>query len=86
MDELENPSDIDLLEEIVNDENVRDLYDYKKLIKAEVQQFLTSLQQKWPDWRTASHWDVAQLIPDVFPHRKKFSKRPAAARSTSKSC
>lgn len=83
-DELENPSDLDLLEEIANDEDARDLYDYKKLTKAEVQQFLTFLQQKWPDWRDASHWDVAQRIPDVFPHRKKVSRRPAATRSTSK--
>lgn len=75
-----------LLEEMMNDEDTREIGHYKKLTKAQLRQLLAYLSDHVPDSRDTGRFDLCDLVPLLFPEQLKARREPAPSQRKSAGC
>ena len=68
-----------LLEEMINDEETREIGHYKKLTKAQLKSMLSYLLEHVPNWQETSRFDLCELVPRLFPDQRKVSGERAVS-------
>ncbi len=71
----EAEDDLDDLYFSLNDEDVRELCNYKVLTKAQVRQMLDYLNSHVPGWQQKSRFELGDLVLKLFPQRARAPKR-----------
>lgn len=76
-------SNIEILAWKVNDEDVREVCEYKRLTKRHLREMLNYLKGNVPDWQNRSGFDLGKLVLTLFPDQRK-RLRPAASPSVAR--
>ena len=63
----EAAEDLEMLEWMLNDEDVRDVCHYKKLAKAQIRQMHEYFMHHVPDWKQKSRFELGDFVARVLP-------------------
>ena len=62
------------LDETINDEDAREMGDYKKLTKAQLKELLVYLSKHAPDWEQMDRMQLVPVVRKLFPDRIKVQR------------
>ena len=74
-----------MLEYMLNDDDARDIGNYKKLSDKQLQQLLDHCSKNIPNWQEINRFDLCEIVPRLFPSLVKKRSRattPSARDST----